>query len=80
LASVTVTTTAFSACASLSRIINCAIPVSFSIASCKLAGAQLDEIYTALPTVVGQTITVSSNHGLVDDTPTIASGKGWTVV
>jgi hypothetical protein len=77
-ANVTTTTTVFSGCTALSRIINCSIPVSFSVASAKLAGAQLDEIYTALPSVAA-TITVSTNHGTVNDDPTIATGKGWTV-
>src|SRR3972149_4698167 len=77
LASVTDTTTAFSGCTNLARIQNCAIPITFSVASAKLAGAQLDEIYTALPSVTA-TITVSTNHGTPDDTPAIATGKGWT--
>jgi hypothetical protein len=78
LAVVVTTTTAFGGCTALARIQNCAIPVSFSVASTKLAGAQLDEIYTALPSVAA-TITVSTNHGTPDDTPSIATGKGWTV-
>src|SRR3989304_84252 len=41
LASVTDTTTAFSGCTNLARIQNCAIPITFSVASAKLAGAQL---------------------------------------
>jgi hypothetical protein len=72
------TTSAFASCGSLALIQNCGIPISFSVASAKLAGLQLDEIYTALPSVTA-TITVSTNHGTVDDTPSIASGKGWTV-
>jgi hypothetical protein len=75
---VATTTNTFATCTNLARIQNCAIPVSFSVASAKLAGTQLDEIYTALPSVTA-TITVSTNHGTPDDTPTIATGKGWTV-
>jgi surface protein len=52
---------------------------TFSVASNKLSAAALDEIYTNLPVVVGQTITVSGNYGRVGDDPTIATLKGWTV-
>ena len=45
----------------------------------QLAAAQLDEIYTNLPTVTNKTITVSGNWGTAGDTPTIATAKGWTV-
>lgn len=79
LALVTITTNAFNACAALKRIQNCAIPVTFTVATATLAGAQLDEIYTALPVAVAKTITVTTNHGTPDDTPAIATGKGWTV-
>lgn len=41
--------------------------------------AQLNAIYTALPVVTGQTITVTSALGTVGDDPTIATAKGWTV-
>jgi len=64
---------------SLANITNCAIPVSFTVANCKLSGEALNEIYSALPTVSGQTITVTGNHGVVDDDPSIATAKGWTV-
>ena len=72
------TTNAFTSCSVLANIDNCAIPVSFSVASCNLSSAALDEIYTALPTAA-QTITVTSNYGTTGDTPTIATGKTWTV-
>ena len=52
---------------------------SISYAQCRLAGAQLDEIYTNLPTITGQTITVTGNWGTATDTPSIATAKGWTV-
>ena len=72
------TTNAFTSCSVLANIDNCAIPVSFSVASCNLSSAALDEIYTALPTAA-QTITVTSNYGTTGDTPSIATGKTWTV-
>jgi hypothetical protein len=54
---------------------------SFSVVSCKLSAAALNEIFTGLPTVTGQTITVFSNYGTnqVGYNPTIATAKGWTV-
>jgi hypothetical protein len=47
--------------------------------TCKLGATELNEIYTNLPVVVGQTITVSNNVGTTGDDPTIATAKGWTV-
>lgn len=52
---------------------------TISYAQCRLAGAQLDELYTNLPTITAQTITVTGNWGTATDTPTIATAKGWTV-
>jgi hypothetical protein len=77
--SLTTTTSAFTSCTLLARLENCQIPVSFSIASCRFGAAELDELYTDLPTVVGQTVTVTSNYGAASDDPTIATAKGWTV-
>jgi len=54
--------------------------VTFSVAACSLSSAALDEIYTSLPTVTAETITVSTNFGIAADNPAIATGKGWTVV
>ena len=66
-------------CTSLTRIQAKNFRFTFSVANCKLSAAALDEIYTNLPTVTGQTITVSSNYGTISDTPSIATAKGWTV-
>ena len=79
LAAVTNATNLFTTCPSLQSAPGLAIPVSFSVAWCNFAAAQLDEIYTSLPTVSGQTITVTSNPGTTGDTPSIATAKGWTV-
>jgi hypothetical protein len=73
------TTSTFNACTALSRIENCGIPLTFSLANCRLGAAALDEIYAALPTISSQTITVTGNYGASADTPSIATGKGWTV-
>jgi hypothetical protein len=77
-ASIVTTTSAFGNCLSLGKITNCTIPVSFT-AGFRLSAAALDAIYTALPTVVGQTITITGNPGASGDDPTIATAKGWTV-
>jgi surface protein len=48
--------------------------------SFRLDGTALDALYTSLGTAVGaQTLNITSNHGTVDDTPSIATTKGWTV-
>lgn len=64
---------------SLSRIEATGIRFTFSVANCKLSAAALDEIYTNLPTVTGQTITVTGNWGTAGDNTSIATAKGWTV-
>jgi surface protein len=69
----------FSNSSSLSRIQAEDFNFTFSVASCKLSAVALNEIYTNLPTVVGQTITVTGNYGTATHNPTIATGKGWTV-
>lgn len=73
------TTNLFNGCSSLSRVENCSIPLTFSLANCRLGAAALDEIYTALPTISSQTVTVTGNYGTSGDTPSTATGKGWTV-
>lgn len=69
----------FQNCYSLSRVQNLNCPISFSLANSSISATELDEIYTALPTISSQTITVTGNHGTDADTPTIATAKGWTV-
>jgi surface protein len=69
----------FANCNNLARIEAKNFNFTFSVASCKLSAAALDEIYTNLPTVTEQTITVSGNYGITGDDPTIATAKGWTV-
>lgn len=73
-------TTMFSSCTSLQSAPLAGGRFTISYASCMLNAAALDAIYTALGTASGsQTITVTSNPGTTGDTPTIATGKGWTV-
>jgi hypothetical protein len=69
----------FNACPSIARIQATGFNFTFSVASLKLGGTQLDEIYTNLPIAVGQTITVTGNYGTATDNPAIATAKGWTV-
>ena len=69
----------FTSCNSLARIEAKNFRFTLSVASCKLSGTALDEIYTNLPTVTGQTITVTGNYGTESDNPSIATAKGWTV-
>jgi len=66
-------------CTSLARIQAEDFRFTFTVASCKLSSTALNEIYTNLPTVTSQTITVSNNYGTTGDTPSIATAKGWTV-
>lgn len=72
-------TNMFNNCNSLARIQAKDFRFTFSVANCKLSAAALDEIYTNLPTVTGQTITVTGNYGTASDNPSIATAKGWTV-
>ena len=69
----------FNNCNSLTRIQAKNFNYTFSVANCKLSATALNEIYTNLPTVTGQTITVTGNYGTSSDDPTIATAKGWTV-
>lgn len=69
----------FSNCSSLSDINITDFKYTFSVASCKLSADRLNEIYTNLPTVTGQTLTVTGNYGTASDDPSIATAKGWTV-
>ena len=69
----------FANCPTLSRIQATNINYTFSVTNCRLSSAALNEIYTNLPTVTGQTITVTGNFGVTDDDPSIATAKGWTV-
>lgn len=63
----------------LTRIKATGIKFTFTVANNNLNGTNLDEVYTNLATVTSQTITVSGNYGIATDTPSIATGKGWTV-
>ena len=53
---------------------------TFSVANAKMSAAALNEMYSILPTVTGQTVTVTGNYGVSGDDPSIATAKGWTVI
>ena len=72
-------TNTFSTANAIKRIRATGFNFSFSIGNNQLTATALNEIYTNLPTVVGQTITVTGNPGVSGDDPTIASAKGWSV-
>jgi hypothetical protein len=59
----------------------CQVPLkfTFTVANWMMSWDALDELYTALPTVSWQTITVTWNYWTATDDPTIATAKGWTV-
>lgn len=76
---VILTTSMFYNCYSLARIQAKNFRINFAVFNCKLSATALNEIYTNLPTVTGQTITVTGNYGTATDNPTIATAKGWTV-
>ena len=64
----------------LSSIILTGLKYAFNINGARLDGPALNALYTSLGTAAGaQTITVTNNHGTVDDDPSIATAKGWTV-
>lgn len=65
-------------CISL-RTVRTPFKFTFTVANASMSAASLDAMYTALPTVTGQTVTVSGNIGTTTDTPSIATAKGWTV-
>lgn len=68
-------------CVSLSRAAISGMRFSFNISSRKLSAVALNEVFTGLPTVTGQTITVTGNYGINQPgyNASIATAKGWTV-
>ena len=71
----------FSALPSLARIQATGMRFTFSVANSKLSAVALNELFTNLPTVTGQTVTVTGNYGINQTgyNPSIAQNKGWTV-
>lgn len=71
--------TLFNSTPSLQSIGATGMKFTHTIANCKMSATALNAYYTALPTVVGQTLTVTGNWGVAIDNPAIATAKGWTV-
>jgi hypothetical protein len=70
----------WASCANLSKNPGYNYNITFSVANCKLDAATLDALYLSLSaTGTGKTITVTGNPGTGTDSPSIATGKGWTV-
>ena len=65
-------------CYSLKRMLM-PLRFTFSVANAKMSATALNEMYSILPTVIGQTVTVTGNYGVSGDDPSIATAKGWTV-
>jgi hypothetical protein len=77
---VTDTTNGFVNLSNLRRVIGCECPVNISFSNAyALQAAEIDEIFTDLPTVSGKTITVTGTAGASTCTPSIAQAKGWAV-
>lgn len=74
----TSTTSMFSNMFSLKRM-QMPLKYSFTVAQSKMSATALNEMYTMLPTVTGQTITITGSLGASGDNPAIATTKGWTV-
>lgn len=71
---------AFLGAATLIRIKAFGMKVTFTLASCSLSATALNEVFTNLATVTGQTITITGNPGAATCDQSIATTKGWTVV
>lgn len=69
-------------CSNLSRMTATGIKFTFSLNSTHMDVAAINEFFTNLPVVSGQTISISSTLGATINTGldrTIATNKGWTV-
>ena len=55
------------------------VKLTHTYAGDKLSASAINTIFTNLPTVTGQTITILGNPGGGTCTPSIATAKGWTV-
>ena len=75
---VTNNTNWLNACYSLKRMLT-PLKFTFSVANAKMSAEALNEMFSILPTVTGQTVTITGNYGASTCDPTIATAKGWTV-
>jgi surface protein len=73
-------TSMFGSCTSLAKGALSGTKYDISYSGCKLSATELDDMYTNLASgVTSKTVTVTGNWGTSTDTPSIATGKGWTV-
>lgn len=72
-------TNMFTNCYGLANIAASQFKYTFSVSNCRLSNTDLNFIFTNLPTVSSQTITITSNYGANTCNTTIATSKGWTV-
>ena len=66
-------------CYSLKRMLM-PLKYTFSVAYAKMSANALNEMFSILPTVTGQTVTITGNYGASTCDTTIATAKGWTVL
>ena len=80
LSGVTIIGAPFTGTTMLRSVILTGLTRGVSVATNLLDATALDALYTSLGTAAGaQVVTVTSNPGTTSDTPSIATGKGWTV-
>ena len=79
-ASVTNMSSMFNSCLALGRSQITGAGITHSYSACNLSASALNEVFTNLATVTGQTITITNNPGAATCDRTIATAKGWTVV
>lgn len=65
-------------CYSLKRMLM-PLRFTFSVANAKMSANALNEMFNILPTVTGQTVTITGNYGASTCNTSIATAKGWTV-
>ena len=76
--SYTANTSILNSCYSLKRMLM-PLRFTFSVANAKMSANALNEMFSILPTVTGQTVTITGNYGASTCNTTIATAKGWTV-
>lgn len=72
-------TSTFPTTGRLAKLQMSGLKFSFSIITNMMSATELNNLYTLLPTVTGQTLNVTGNWGTASDTPSIATAKGWTI-
>lgn len=77
--SYTTLTNVLNNCYSLKRMLM-PLRFTFSVENAKMSASALNEMFSILPTVTGQTVTITGNYGASTCDTTIATAKGWTVV